>query len=310
MNWYFWIFFILLAIYLVFVVGPAVVAFHLLFSRKKAIPLEERDLSSTYLAPYETRLMDSLQFLKSLHPTEVSARLEDGICLKADYYDGGFEKTAIFFHGYMAEPMINFCVQGHDLYLQRYNLLMVHQRGHGKSGGNHTTLGMNEKDDVLLWVDWVEKNTETKRIILYGMSMGAAAVSYASEAVQPSSVQAMVIDCGYRSPYEQFIYECQVRSAPWQPIVPIVLLLAKRILNANMRKKTSESLKNTQIPALFLIGTADKTVSLAAVEECYECCASEKEMIIVEGAAHTTTYLAGSSMAKERLTDFLSRNLS
>lgn len=55
-----------------------------------------------------------------------------------------------------------------------YNLFMVDQRQHGKSGGRYLTYGHREKHDVRKMVDWLVKKTDGLRTGIYGNSMGAA----------------------------------------------------------------------------------------------------------------------------------------
>ena len=95
------------------------------------------------------------------------------------YIGNGSEKTAVLFHGYHAEPLVNFGVQASFLYDKGFNLLLPSQRGHGESGGK-STLGIYEKHDLLAWLDWVKTQTHAKEALVYGMSMGCFAAESAS----------------------------------------------------------------------------------------------------------------------------------
>ena len=121
----------------------------------------------------------------------------------------------IFFHGYCATPQINFCVQAKDLYRRGYDVLLVYQRGHGKSGGAHTTMGLNERYDVKPWVEWAKSRPGEPRIVLYGTSMGASTVAYSSVLLEETSgVKGMVLDSIYLTPHQQIYHECVVRRIP------------------------------------------------------------------------------------------------
>ncbi len=55
-----------------------------------------------------------------------------------------------------------------------YNILLLDQRAHGKSGGKYTTYGAKEKLDVCRAVDWLERKSPALRVGIYGNSMGGA----------------------------------------------------------------------------------------------------------------------------------------
>lgn len=308
MNWLLWSLLGLAALFAVFALGPAIVGYYCIFKRKKAILLEDKDLSQTYFAPYADEVRDALAFLRETPFEEVAITAKDGVELKADHYVCGSDKTVIFFHGYCSAPQNNFCVQARDLYRRGYNMLLVHQRGHGKSGGKHTTMGLSERYDLLSWLDWVAEQPTARRIVLYGTSMGGTTIAYASPMLADrTSVKAMVLDCGFLVPYEQLCRECKVRHVPAESMMIVVRWLAKLRLKVDPEESTTESLKQARTPALFLHGTGDETVPVKRGIDAYESCAAEKELIVVEGAAHTISYLVGGVEVRTKVWDFLER---
>ncbi len=68
--------------------------------------------------------------------------------------------------------------EAYEFRYQGYNVLMVDFRAHGNSGGNTTTIGVREAEEVKLAYDYVSQMGE-KKIILWGSSMGAVAIAKA-----------------------------------------------------------------------------------------------------------------------------------
>ena len=55
-----------------------------------------------------------------------------------------------------------------------YNVLCVDHRGHGESGGELSSYGLNEAQDVKQWVDWLKAERSQATLFALGRSMGAA----------------------------------------------------------------------------------------------------------------------------------------
>jgi len=73
-----------------------------------------------------------------------------------------------------------------------YNLILFDFRNHGQSGGDQTTQGMREQDDVRAMVDWLERRKGPQQIAVLGVSMGGASVL--AEAVSDERIDAVILD--------------------------------------------------------------------------------------------------------------------
>ena len=82
--------------------------------------------------------------------------------------------TVILFHGYGGQKskMID---KANEFIKLGYNTLLVDFMGSGKSEGNQTTIGFKEAEQVKTAFDYLESLGE-KNIVLFGTSMGAAAI--------------------------------------------------------------------------------------------------------------------------------------
>ncbi len=303
--WIFLLILTLILLYTILIIGPSVVAFFTVFARKTTTPLNERK-SLGYYEPFVDKINSSTSYLSGLTKTPVRITSFDGAQLYADYYDSGYDKTAICVHGYASGVDYNFAVQGEFLNRLGFNLLFINQRAHDKSGGKSITFGLYESRDLICWIDKA-KELGAKSVLLYGISMGGATVSYASEKLEKSVVKAMIIDCAFASPYEQLKHDYVLRHMPWRQMLAINCFLAKTKLKINLKQTVADSLKNSDIPAFFIHGTNDTTVPIEQGRINYEACGSEKHFYAVENGSHTVSFIAGGDKLQNELKDFLNK---
>ena len=67
-----------------------------------------------------------------------------------------------------------------------YNALLVDFRGSGNSSGNTSTVGFHEGEDVAIAINYIQQLNAEQPIILYGISMGSAAILKAIATSSPS----------------------------------------------------------------------------------------------------------------------------
>lgn len=123
---------------------------------------------------------------------------DNGATLEAWFVPGKDERRIIaLFHGYAASKssLLSAARAFHQL---GYTTVLVDFYGSGDSSGAGTTLGVEESDDVAATVEFIRRRWAGRKVILYGVSMGAAAVlrSIAARGVSPD---AMVIEAVFDS---------------------------------------------------------------------------------------------------------------
>lgn len=296
---------VLLILYLVFVVGPAVIAYGKIFGKKSAEPLKGRDISNSYFAPFEQMMRDAVARVeKNCVLQRVKTKSYDGLELYADYIDAGSDKTVAFFHGYSASPLVNFGVHTEYFTQRGYNVLLVFQRAHSVSGGEHCTLGVLERHDVLSWVEWLDK-TPAENVVLYGISMGTSTIAYASPEIKSGKVKALILDCGYTSPYIQIYRDCVRRRLPGKLLMPLINARFRREFKDDLRINTADALKNNRIPAVFLHGKADETVPYHDSEINYEACGGRKKLLLPDGLHHTLSFSTGDDDLRNEVFEFV-----
>lgn len=112
-------------------------------------------------------------------------------------------------------------------YDRGFNVLAVDARAHGESEGTKIGMGWPERMDVIEWIKLILSWDPDARIILHGVSMGAATVLMASGETLPDNVKAVIADCGYTSEWDEFIWEAEMMHIPWFPVLNAASALSK-----------------------------------------------------------------------------------
>ena len=173
------------------------------------------------------------------------------------------------------------------------------------SGGDTISFGLIERFDCRDWVLWVNEHIGRELpIYLCGVSMGASTVLMASGLDLPN-VHGIIADCGYTSP-----------RAIWKHVANNNLhiafglrgaiadeILKQKIQMSSDEYSTTEALRNSQIPVIFIHGADDHFVPVTMTYENYLACASPKRLLIVPGADHGQS----SFVERERYEDEVKR---
>ena len=141
---------------------------------------------------------DSLLNAHAIHDTFITDA--EGISLHALYVRApkASPNTAIVVHGHTSSS-VGVAHLGRmynrDLGM---NILLPDLRLSGLSGGEHYTMGWSEKNEVKLWINVATKLFgDTTRIVVHGVSMGAATVMMMSGDTLSSNVKCMVEAVSY-----------------------------------------------------------------------------------------------------------------
>ena len=154
-------------------------------------------------------------------------------------------------------------------------------------------MGWRDRLDVLQWMEVANAifggNT---RMVVHGISMGAATTMMVSGEELPASVKCFVEDCGYTSVWDQFAKELRGQfSLPTFPLLHVASWLCELRYGWNFREASAlEQVARCDRPMLFIHGGADDFVPTRMVYPLYEAKPGEKELWVVPGAAHARSY--------------------
>ena len=192
-------------------------------------------------------------------------------------------RWAILIHGYGRDG--TFAYDYADEYLKRgWNVLVPNLRAAGQSEGEFITMGALESRDVF---DWAKKIPADAKIVLHGVSMGAA-TALMTAALEPPNLIAVVEDCGYTSAYEMFAAQLnKIFGLPEYPVMPCADWVCKFHTGIKISDAAPLAVVDKiKVPTLFIHGDADGLVPFEMMGRLYDACAAPKEKFIVEGAGH------------------------
>ncbi len=249
------------------------------------------------------------QKLEAIPMRDVEITADDGTRLVGHYYPcENPERIILAMHGWRSKWSKDFGTSADFMHNSNCDVLFIEQRGQGNSGGDYMGFGMTERFDCKNWVEWLAENTENLPIFLLGVSMGAATVMMASDLELDKRVKGIIADCGYTSANKIFRHVAKnTLHVPYSiKSGEIDSLCEERINYKTDDWSTTDSLKNTTIPVLFIHGTADTFVPVEMTYENYMACASPKKLLIVPGAAHGCSYAVEKDNYEKTVLEFFS----
>ena len=231
----------------------------------------------------------------------------DGTVLKGRYYNfSEVNVLNIFFHGYKGTSLRDGCGGFKMAREKKQNILLVDQRANGESGGNVIAFGVNERYDCLDWVNYaVGRFGSDLKILLSGVSLGAATVLMASDVGLPKNVKCIVADCGYSSPKEIICKVAKEGGFPVSICWPLLKLACRFRAGLDLEEASAvESVKHTDIPILIIHGDDDRYVPCEMAHKIYAACASKKELLIIPGAPHAAAFMVDEKMYRDTVDRF------
>lgn len=204
--------------------------------------------------------------------------------------DKNSDNLAIVIHGYQSQAtdMIIIAKLYSDL---GFKVLMIDLRGHGQSEGKFTSMGYYEKYDLKKWINFANRNYgATTKILLHGVSMGAAMSMMVSTMNIKNNLKYLVLDSGFTYFSRSLI--CSLKQKVLSIFIPGVSFWTF-ILHRFTLKGISplKAMKKSEVPFLIIQGDKDKPVPLKMAEEIYIQAKTEnKRLLVIEGATHAKAF--------------------
>lgn len=166
-----------------------------------------------------------------------------------------------------------------------YNTLLIDFRAHGNSGGNTCTIGYDEAEDVKLAYDYIKEKGE-KNIVLWGISMGAAAISKAINEypLHPSKI---IIEMPFGSVLEAAEGRIKMMKLPPEPLATLITFWGGAehgFWAFNM--KPAEFAKKITVPTLLQWGKKDPRVTKGETDLIYQNLPAAKKLVVYETCGH------------------------
>ena len=220
-------------------------------------------------------------------------------------------KTIIICHGWGTNK--SDVLSSTIFFLKRgFNLLYFDFRNHGESGGNKSSLGKLESQDLISAVDFLKtkKKQQSEKIGIYGVSMGASVAIIAT--ALDKRISAVISD----SPFSSFNYIISKYAKlfykiPKYPLVPITLFFIMSRLGFNP-EKTSAIYYVSKIaprPIFIIHGEMDDRIPVSEGKILFDIANEPKIFWTVKNANHLESYSKSAFEYEKRTSDFFKKFL-
>ncbi len=259
---------------------------------------------------YKKIIVPNREWFQAQNPEHITVKARDGILLHGDYLPSAepSDRLVICFHGYTSSALSN-CSVARFLHDQGFDCLLVDNRAHGSSEGDYIGFGILDRHDCISWVNAVNDRFDgAKKILLYGVSMGATTAVMASGMEElPENVKMVIADCAFTSPYDVFSHILKRDyKLPKFPVMNINDSICRKKAGYGFRDaSTLDAVRSAKCPILFIHGKKDDFVPVWMSEKNHEECKTPKALLLVENAGHGASYYENSALYEKTVTEFI-----
>jgi pimeloyl-ACP methyl ester carboxylesterase len=232
--------------------------------------------------------------------------------------DRACDRSVMIIHGY-ADSKIGGIAWAPTFHDMGWNVLAIDLRAHGESGGRHTTAGYFERHDLSQVIDQIRamRPGQTRRLVLFGVSLGAAVAGGALELRQTgaggaSDVDAVIMDCPYRDYVSAAHTHARVMDMPGPWFQRSAVAIAKWLSGADFYACSPVAvIPRLRCPLMVIHGADDLFVDSAdmdAVEAATRSRPPEFGPTVywrVERTHHVLALASDPGVFRRRLEDFL-----
>ena len=245
--------------------------------------------------------------VKAMPHEDMSITSFDGLTLRGKYYEyAPGAPIELMFHGYRGAADRDLCGGVQRCFALKRSALIVDQRACGSSEGNVITFGVNESKDCHSWLTFMRgRFGPDVKIILTGISMGAATVVMTAGKPLPENVIGVLADCGYTTAKEMICKTIQEMRLPPRVMYPFVKLGAKLYGSFDLEETSPlEAISRCSVPVIFYHGEADQYVPCHMSRTLYEACPTKKALVTVPEAGHGLSFPVDEARYIQTLGDF------
>jgi len=248
------------------------------FTEKAATLFTGIDAARPVSSPKDSLLIGFKQFSVPMDNMELGAALKP----QPDTSD-----VVILFHGYRADKFA-MLHEANAFFEMGYSVLLIDFRGSGSSSESYTSVGYYEAEEVKTSWEYVKNQLPHRKIILFGQSMGAAALfrAVAELDVKPDKIIA-------ESVFDRMLSTVENRfallNAPSFPSAQLLLFWGSEQMQFDgFQHNPIDYARSIDIPILFLHGEKDRRAKLSEARSVYDAVpeTTRKEFFTFKNAAH------------------------
>ena len=272
-----------------------------------------RQTENPYTA-YAFAVREAEKNLRKIQFIKASIKSDDGLVLNGFIKKAKEPKRIILaMHGYKSSFFKDFALISAFLFDSDCTVLFAEQRAHGKSEGNFTSFGINERHDCISWINFINKNISSfLPLYLYGVSMGATTVLMTSGKQLPKNVKGIIADSPFTSPADIISYTFERKGNEKINKEKLKENLDRMLMNrfgfSLYDYSVNEALKSNSRPVLLFHGTKDSATPFSMTEEIFNSCQTEKSLVIFENSKHLHGCFDYKSKYIDSLSKFFEKN--
>jgi alpha-beta hydrolase superfamily lysophospholipase len=218
--------------------------------------------------------------------------------------DGSARGVVLLFPGY-ASAKNSLLPEAFAFRSLGFDTVLVDFRGAGGSSGHDTTLGVREADDVAAVTQFAADRWPGRPVVLFGRSMGAAAVLRAVGRLGVSPA-AVIVEC----PFDRMLNAVHNRfGAMGMPSFPAAQLLVfwggRHLGFDGFSHNPTDDAEGVHCPALVLAGSNDTRATPAQVRAVYDNLPGPKRWHLLDGAGHEPLRARAPAEWEKEVSEFL-----
>ena len=288
---------ILLGVFFFLAIATCAVCFYIAFYAPRRTPKNAPEFDippGKIYEPHRDTMVAWMKEIRAMPHKQYAIQSHDGLNLYGKFYEYAPGATVeLMFHGYRGSAERDLCGGVQRCFSLGHSAFVVDQRTSGMSGGRVITFGLREQEDCLRWVDFcIKEFGKDVKIILTGISMGAATVLMAAGRELPEQGVGILADCGYTSA-KKIICKC-IRQLHLNDklLYPFIRIGAQLFGGFDPNKAdATAALATCQKPVIFYHGDDDDFVPCSMSEENHAACPAPKRFVVMPGAGHGLCYL-------------------
>jgi pimeloyl-ACP methyl ester carboxylesterase len=247
---------------------------------------------------------------------DVAFRSKDGVEIRGWWVPAPSAKgSVVMVHG-LNRSRIEMVRRAPFVHQSGWNALLIDLRHHGASGGDATTFGAKEKEDVVAAARFA-LGRSAGPVVLWGVSLGAASVMLA--AAEDPQVAGVICDSSYRSLADTVRHHLALfrhfrwwlRIVPSWPVANEVLFWMGRRggFDPGTVNVDAAAQRLAGRPALFVANAEDVRMPKEIAFELRGAAGDHSEVLVVPGKSHGGAWRDGTAAYEAAATRLLQRAL-
>lgn len=172
------------------------------------------------------------------------------------------------------------------LHAEGWSVVMMDQRGSGDSGGDSTTLGYREAEDLAAVAAWTASTLGEPEPVLYGFSMGAASALRAA-GVLGVRARAVVVEACFDRMVVTIRRRFNTMGLPGSPGAELLVFWGGVRGGFNgLRHDPARYASGVAVPTMVIQGNQDPRVHVEDAQAIADALGDRGELVVVDGLGH------------------------